>query len=64
MMSVENVVTQAKDYCSRQPNLGKEPAPPEIPLRIDKPSDKLEAPPHIHKGVLKHSGNIPNARAS
>ena len=28
------VVTRAKDYGSSQPDLGKEPAPPEIPLCI------------------------------
>ena len=37
MMSVANVVTGAKYYGSLQPNLGKEIAPPEKPLDIDKP---------------------------
>ena len=33
-------------------------------MRIEKPTDKLEAAPHIPKGVLKHSGHNPNARAT
>ena len=55
------VVIHAKDYGSSQPDLGKEPSPPESPLQIEKPTDKPEAPPHIHKGVLKHSRHNPNA---
>ena len=53
MMSAENFVTRSKDYGTSQPNLGKEHTPPEIPLRIEKPSDKPEAPPRIPKVVLK-----------
>ena len=64
MMSVENVVTHSKDYGTSQPDLGKEPSPLEIPLRIEKPNDKPEVPPHIPKGVLKHSGHNPNSRAA
>ena len=63
MMSTENVVTRAKDYGTSQPDLGKEPAPPESPLPIDKPSDKPEIPPHIPKRFLKRLGHNPNARA-
>ena len=29
-----------------------------------KPTDKSEVAPHIPKGVLKHSGHNPNARAA
>ena len=47
-----------------QPDLGKEPAPPEIPLRIEKPTDKHEVANYIPKGVLKHSGHNPNAQAA
>ena len=54
-------VTHAKDYGSSQPNPGKEPGPPGSPLRIEKPADKPEATPRIPKGVLKRSGNNPNA---
>ena len=57
MMSAKNVVTQAKDYGSSQPKLGKEFSPAEAPLHIDKP----EVPPRIAKGVLKHLGHNPNA---
>ena len=61
MMSAENVVVRAKDYGSSQPDLGKEPTPPETHLCIDKPSDKPEYPPCIPRGVLKHPGHNPNA---
>ena len=64
MMSTENVVMRVKDYGSSQPNLGKETTPPEVPLHIDNPFDKLEFTPHIPKGVLKHSRHNPNARAT
>ena len=64
MMSDSKVVTHTKDYGSSQPDLGKEPSPPENPLRIKNPMDKLEAPPHIPKGVLKSSRQNPNSRAS
>ena len=32
MVRVSKVMTHVKDYGSSQPNLGKEPSPPEIPL--------------------------------
>ena len=64
MVRAAKVVTRTKDYGSSQPSLGKEPDPPRSPLRIEKPVDKLEAAPHIPKGVLKHSRHNPNARAS
>ena len=64
MMSTETVVTQAKYYGLLQPDLGKEPAPPEAPLRIDKPDDKPEVPPRIPKGVLKSLGHNINSQAS
>ena len=34
MVHVTKVVTHVKDYGSSQPDLGKEPAPPESPLCI------------------------------
>ena len=64
MVRAAKVVTRAKDYGSSQPNPGKEPDPPGNPLRIEKPVDKPEAAPHIPKGLLKHSGHNPNARAT
>ena len=64
MVHATNVLTHLKDYGSSQPDLGKEPAPPGSPLRIENPVDKLEFAPRIPKGVLKHSGHNPNARAS
>ena len=64
MVCATKVVTCAKVYGSSQPDLGKEPAPPKISLCIQKPSDNLESLPHIPKGLLKHSGNNPNALAA
>ena len=64
MVCATKVVTRAKDYGSSQPDLGKEPAPPESPLRIEKPTDKPEFAPHIPKGVVNRSGHNPNARAA
>ena len=61
MMSTENVVTRARYYGSSQSDLGKELAPPEVPLHIDKPINMPEVSPHIPKGVLKISGHNPNA---
>ena len=62
MVRAMKVVTHAKDYGSSQPDLGKEPAAPESPLRIEnRPVDKPEVTPHIPKGVLKCSGNNRNA---
>ena len=64
MVRAAKVVTRAKDYGSSHPSLGKEPDPPGSPLHIEKPMDKLEATPRIPKGVLKHLGHNPNARAA
>ena len=64
MVCAAKVVTHAKDYGSSQPDLGKEPAPPESLLCIEKPTDKPKVPPHIPKGVLKGSGHNPNSRAT
>ena len=61
MVHATKVVTCVKDYGSSQPNLGKVPAPPRSPLRIENPVDKTEVTPRIPKGVLKHSGHNPNA---
>ena len=61
MMHATKVVTHVKDYGSSQPDLGKEPAPPGSPLRIENPVDKPEVAPRIPKGVFKRSGNNPNA---
>ena len=64
MVCTAKVVTHGKDYGSSQLDLGKKTSPPESPLRIENPIDKLGAPPCIPKGVLKHSGNNTNARAT
>ena len=64
MVHAIKVVTHVKDYVSSQPDLGKEPAPPKILLRIENLMDKLEIAPHIPKGVLKHSGHNPNAQTA
>ena len=64
MVCATKVVTRAKDYGSSQPDLRKELAPLGSPLRIENPVDKPEVAPHIPKGVLKHSGHNPNARAA
>ena len=61
MVKASKFVTHAKDYGSSQPDLGKEPNPPESSLQIEKPTYKLEVPPRIPKGVLSHSGHNPNA---
>ena len=59
--ATSKVVTHVKDYGSSQPDLGKEPAPPGSPLRIENLVDKPKVAPHIHKGVIKCSGHNPNA---
>ena len=64
MVKDTNVVTHAKEYGTSQPELRKEPAPPESSLQIEKPMYKPEAPPCIPKGVLKRLGHNPNARAT
>ena len=64
MARAAKVVSRAKYYGSSQPSPGKEPDPPGTPLRIEKPANKPEAAPRIPKGVLKHSGHNPNARAA
>ena len=64
MVKASKVVTRAKDYGLSQPDLGKEPSPPKIPLRIENSTDKLESPPRIPKGFLKCSGHNPNALSS
>ena len=61
MVCATKFVTRAKDYGSSQTDLGKEPAPPKIPLRIEQLTDKHEVAPCIPKGVLKCSGHNPNA---
>ena len=61
MVHATKVMTRVKDYGSSQPDLGKEPTPPEIPLYIEKPMDKPEVTPPIPKGVLKCLGHNPNA---
>ena len=64
MVRATKVVTRAKDYGSSQPDPGKELDPLGTPLRIEKPMDKLEVAPRIPKGVFKHLGKNPNARAA
>ena len=61
MVHATKFVTHAKYYGSSQPDLGKELAPPEIPLHIENPMNKTEIVPRIHKGFLKCSGHNPNA---
>ena len=39
MVNATNVVTHSKDYGTSESYLGKEPAPPESPLCIEKPSN-------------------------
>ena len=51
MVRSMKVVTRAKGYGSSQPILGKEPDPPGSPLRIEKPTDKPEAAPHIPESL-------------
>ena len=63
-MRATKVVTHVKYYGSSQSDIGKEPAPPESPLRIENPMDKPEIAPCIPKGVLKRSGHNPNARVT
>ena len=64
MVNATNVVTCAKDYGLSQYDCGKEPAPPKSSLRIENPTDKLEALPCIPKGVKNCLGHNPNARAT
>ena len=64
MVCAAKVVTCAKDYGLSQPDLGKEPAPPESPLHIEKTVDKPEFAPRIPKRVLTHLGHNPNSRAA
>ena len=64
IMSAKNGVMHAKDYGMSQPRLGKEPTSPKISLRIENPSDNLEALPHIPKGVFKCLRYNPNALAA
>ena len=64
MVRAAKVVIRAKDYGLSQLDLGKEPTPPQSPLRIEKPTNKPEVAPRIPKGVLNHSRHNPNARAS
>ena len=64
MMSDAKVVTHMKDYGLSQPDLGKEPSLAKSPLWIKNPTDKPEVTPLIPKGVLKHLGHNPNARAT
>ena len=61
MVHAAKVVTHVKDYGPSQPDLGKEPTPPESLLCIENPMDKPEVAPRIPKGVLKRSGHNPNA---
>ena len=45
MVHATKVVTHVKYYGSSQPDLGKEPAPLESPLRIKNPMDKPKISP-------------------
>ena len=64
MVHATKVVTHAKYYGSSQPDLGKEPAPLESPFRIENTMDKPKIAPRIPKGVIKHLGHNPTARAA
>ena len=64
MVNATNVVMHAKDCGSSQSDLGKEPAPPKSPLRIEKPTDKPEVLPCIPKGASKCLGHNTNAQGS
>ena len=64
MVRSAKVVTHVRDYSFSQPSPGKETNPPMSPLSIEKPTDKPETASCIPKGVLKHSGHNPNARAA
>jgi hypothetical protein len=57
-----HVATRSRDYSSSKaiPGLESPPPPLKTPLYIEKP----KPPPHIPKGVLKHSTHNPNARAT
>ena len=61
MVHATKVVTRVKDYGSSQPDLGKEPTPPESPLHMKKPTDKPEVAPRIPKGFLKRSWHNSNS---
>jgi hypothetical protein len=56
------IATRSRDYSSSKASTSLEapPPPPEMNLHIEKP----EPPPRIPKGVLKHSTQNPNARAT
>ena len=64
MVHAAKVVTHAKDYGSSQLGLGKEPAPPRSPLRIENPMDKPKVAPRIPKGFLKRSWHNLNAQTT
>jgi hypothetical protein len=57
-----DVATRSRDYNYKQTNPGLESRPPspERTLQVEKPNP----PPHIPKGVLKHSTHNPNARVT
>ena len=63
MVHATKVVTHAKDYGSSQPDLGKEPAPPESPFCIENPMDKPKIAPRISRGFLNCSYHNPNAHS-
>jgi hypothetical protein len=57
-----DISTRSRDYRSSEAStiLEAPPPPPEMNLQIEKP----EPPPHILKGVLKHSTHNPNTRGT
>jgi hypothetical protein len=57
-----DIATRSRDYSSSKSSTSQEapPPPPETNLHVEKP----DPPPHIPKGVLKHSTHNPNARAA
>ena len=64
MVKATKVVRCVKYYGSSQPDLVKKIDPPKGSLQIENPTNKPKFMPRIPKGVLKCSGNNPNAQAA
>ena len=54
-------MNRVKYYGSSQPDLGKEPAPPESLLYIENPMDKPKIAPRIPKGFLMMISLLPSS---
>jgi hypothetical protein len=57
-----DIATRSRYYSSSKPSTSLEAPPP--PLEMNLHIDKPKSPPHIRKGVLKHSTHNPNARST